>query len=215
MQGSLPISKNPGNTSGHTQHLYLKRPLVKVMHTLRRAQVHAHIQMHIQASAFPLIKPAHLLEASITSCVSVPAPREPEFPQSDPTHINLLKPQPFQKGGRQSTFSSWSGCGWGWGGASYHSLKYSIQVLLTQMTCGMKDGPVHVAASFSPLISCVWVHSQKAIFCLCPGVHICTNTLAFERAPWVAAQPGSGPEERLERYRLMAQETAEASGMNT
>lgn len=60
----------------------MKRPLVKVVRTLRRAQVHAHIQMHIQA-AFPLIKPAHLLKSSITtegSYVSTPAPREPEFP---------------------------------------------------------------------------------------------------------------------------------------
>lgn len=58
------------------------------MQTLRRAQVDAHIQMHIQASAFPLIKPAHLLEPSITAeggCVSTSAPHEPEFPQSDPT----------------------------------------------------------------------------------------------------------------------------------
>lgn len=68
--------------------------------------------------------------------------------------------------------------------------------------------------SFSPLISCVWVLSQKAILCLCLLLHICTNTLAFERAPRVAPGPESGPEEQLERYRLMAQETAEASGMN-
>lgn len=68
--------------------------------------------------------------------------------------------------------------------------------------------------SFSPLISGVWVLSQKAILRLCPLLHICTNTLAFESTPWVAPEPESGPEEQLERYRLMAQETAEASGMN-
>lgn len=58
------------------------------MQTLRRAQVYADVQMHIQASAFPLIKPAHLLESSITAeggYVSTLAPREPEFPWSDPT----------------------------------------------------------------------------------------------------------------------------------
>lgn len=68
--------------------------------------------------------------------------------------------------------------------------------------------------SFSPLIAHVWVLSQKAILRLCLLLHICTNTLAFERAPRVGPEPKSGPEEQLERYRLMAQETAEASGMN-
>lgn len=169
--------------------------------------------MHIQASAFPLIKPAHLLESSITAegglCVhanSTWARIPPEWSNSILIYSNLNL---SKRADARVTSAQLVG-----GGASYHSLKYSIQAFLTRMTCGMKDGPVHFASSFSPLISCVWVLSQKAIFRLCPFFHICTNTLAFERAPWVAAQPKSGPEEQLERYRLMAQETAEASGMN-
>lgn len=148
--------------------------------SLRRAQVHAHVQMRIQASAFPLMAcpSARLLHHrwgrlcvhAGSTCARIP----PAWSNSILIYSNLNL---FQKGRRQSYFSAV-----GSGGGSYHAPKYSIQDLLTQTTCSMKDRPVHFASSFSPLISCVWVLSKSHFLSLSVSPYLEEHTGLWESA---------------------------------
>lgn len=113
-------------------------------------------------------------------------------PSAIQQHINLLKSQPFQKGRRHSNLS-----------AVVRGNIISLSQIHDSVTSALDDmksegGGEEASAfsfllisfSFSPLISCLWVLSLKAILCLCPSFHICMNTVAFQSTQWVAPQPG-------------------------
>lgn len=116
-------------------------------------------------------------------------PRRLRMSQNSPRviqqHINLLKPQPFQKGRRQSNFGAVVR-----GATSYHSLKCAIQALLTQMTCSMKDGPVHFPFSLhlSPflhlsLMSGCSLKKPFSVF-VCYSISVPTHWPLRERREW-------------------------------
>ena len=107
-------------------------------------------------------------------------------------HINLLKSQPFQKGRRHSNLSAVVRGNI----ISLSQIHDSVTSALHDMKRERRGGTASafsfllISFSFSPLISCLWVLSLKAILCLCPSFHICMNTVAFQSAQWVAPQPG-------------------------
>lgn len=163
-----------------------------------RAHTHTHKHAH-ERTRRTVLSP--WLSRAI--CLSPPSPltaaacpgqlrASQKSPSAIQQHINLLKSQPFQKGRRHSNLS-----------AVVRGNIISLSQIHDSVTSALDDmksegGGEEASAfsfllisfSFSPLISCLWVLSLKAILCLCPSFHICMNTVAFQSAQWVAPQPG-------------------------
>lgn len=159
--------------------------------TFPNARAHAH-KHRPKNTALSLIKPGHLLESPVTAdgcCLSRLAQASQKPPSVIQRHINLLKSQPFLKGRHHGNLS-----------AVVQGNNISLSKIHSSVTSALDDMRSEggasvfslpcVYSSFSPLISCLWVLSLKAILCLCLSFHICMNTVAFQSTHWVAPQPG-------------------------
>lgn len=125
-------------------------------------------------------------------------------------HINLLKSQPFQKGRRQSKFSAV---------VQDNIIPLSqIQDSGTSALDDMKSDRGTSAFFPSPfvfLLLSTYLMSLGAFSkSHSPSLFIASYLYEHTGHTESGAAARSRPEERLEQYRLMAQETASASGMN-
>lgn len=179
--------------------------------TLRQTQVHTHERT---TALSPWLGQA--------ICLSPPSPvtaavcpgwfwASQKSPSVIQQHINLLKSQPFQKGRCQSNFRS-----------VVQGNIISLSQIHDSGTSALDDMKSEGGAcAFSPcvlLLLSTYLISLGA-FSKSHSLSLSIPSYLYEHTGlWECTVSGaaarSGPEERLEQYRLMAQETASASGMN-